>query len=198
MELKPYSDFVTVVISPLLTVLAAAFGWIIVIRDSRASAHRAEATELLTLVVSTTVELNRRAANFLLDKPENRKNHRAWVSSVNVDIASLRARAAILKDIYEINIPDDFFYRVRRAFTYNAEAYHEYTSDQVSQKIDMQTVQVSKTLSSLYDLYPSKKSLKAWLKGVLGMTKKVTEAKAKESTPISPSVAAANSLDPNA
>lgn len=196
MELKPYSDFATVVISPLLTVLAAVFGWIIVIRDSRASAHRAEATELLTLVVSTTVELNRRAANFLLDKPENRKNHRAWVSSVNVDIASIRARAAILKDIYEIIIPDDFFYRVRRAFTYDAEAYHEYTSDQVSQKIDMQTVQVSKTLSSLYDLYPSKKSLMTWLKGVLGMTKKGTEAKTNESTPIS--VAAATSPNPNA
>lgn len=198
MELKPYSDFVTVVISPLLTVMAAVFGWVIVIRDSRASAHRAEATELLTLVVSTTVELNRRAANFLLDKPENRKNHRAWVSSVNVDIASLRARAAILKDIYQINIPDDFFYRVRRAFTYDAETYHEYTSDQVAQKIHMQTAQVSKTLSSLYDLYPSKKSLTAWLKGALGMTKQGTEAKANESTPISPSVAVATSPNPNA
>ncbi|WP_219064445.1 hypothetical protein [Pseudomonas sp. UMAB-08] len=196
MELKSYSDIVTIVISPLLTVLAAVFGWIIVIRDSRASAHRAEATELLTLVVSTTVELNRRAASFLLDKPENRKNHRAWVSSVNVDIASLRARAAILKDVYEISISDDFFYRIRRAFTYDAEAYHEYTSDQVSQKIDMQTVQVSKILSSLYDLYPSKKSLVTWLKGFVGKTKNGTEAKANESKPNSPLIAAADTAAP--
>lgn len=198
MELKSYSDIVTVVISPLLTVTAAVFGWIIVIRDSRASAHRAEATELLTLVVSTTVELNRRAANFLLDKSENRKNHRAWVSSVNVDIASLRARAAILKDVYGIHIPDDFFYKVRQAFTYDAEAYHEYTSDQVSQKINMQTVHVSKTLSSLYDLYPSKKSLWSWLKGMLGKTNNGGMAKVSKNNSSSTTIAAAAAPPHNA
>lgn len=194
MELKPYSDFVTVVISPLLTVLAAAFGWLIVIRDSRASAHRAEATELLTLVVSTAVELNRRAANFLLGTPESRENHRAWVSSVNVDIASLRARAAILKDVYEIIIPDAFFYDVRRTFTKNAEDYHEYSSDQISQKIDMQTVQISKTLTSLYNLYPSKKRFTAWLKEIF-CKKKATEIDASFTPP--PPSTTANSAHSN-
>ena len=167
-ELGDYSTVVTVVISPALTVLAAAIGWVIVIRDSRASAHRTEATELLNLVVSTTVELNRRAAKFLLSSPESRQNHRAWVSSVNVDMASLRARAAILKDVYDIEIADDFFYKVRQAFTRFAEEYHQYDSDRVSQKIDMQNAQISRTLKSLYDLYPIRRGWWSLLKGLFG------------------------------
>ncbi|QXI26365.1 hypothetical protein [Pseudomonas vanderleydeniana] len=160
MALRDYADLVTIVISPGLTIIAAIIGWAIIIKDSRSSAHRAEATELLNLVVGTTVDLNRRAANFLLDEADKRENHRAWVSSVSVDIASLRARAAILKNIYKIDIPDDFFFTLRKSFTLNAEAFHEYDSDQVSQLINIQTSQVSKTLATLYKLYPSKKTWK--------------------------------------
>lgn len=163
MALESYNSLVTVIISPLLTIAAAVIGWIIVIRDSRSSAHRAEATELLNLVVSTTVDLNRRAAEFLLDTQERRSNHRAWVSSVSVDIASLRARAAILKDLYKIEIPDGFFVTLRSNFTLHAEDYHQYDVAQVSQKIEMQTTRVSKALKTLLGLYPSKKSWWAFL-----------------------------------
>ena len=157
MELTQYSTVVTVLVSPLLTILAAVIGWIIIIRDSRSTAHRAEATEILNLIVSTTVELNRRAAKFLLSPPENRKNHRAWVSSVNVDMASLRARAAILGDVYGIEIADEFFYKIRQSYTRFAEEYHGYDSDRASQKIEMQNSQIARTLKSLYQLYPIKK-----------------------------------------
>lgn len=172
MELKNYSDLVTVVISPGLTALAAIIGWVIVISDSRSSAHRTEATELLNIVVSTTVELNRRAASFLLQDKDKRANHRAWVSSVSVDIASLRARSSILKDIYKIEIPDDFFFTLRKAFTLNVEDFHEYDSDQISQQINIQTTHVSRTLATLYNLYPSKRSWLAWLTGRVGQLKK--------------------------
>lgn len=161
MALKDFSDIVTIVISPALTLLAAAVGWIIVIKDSRSSAHRAEATELINLIVDTTVNLNRRSANFLLEDQAQRRNHRAWVSSVSVDIASLRARASILKNIYKIEIPDTFFYTLRRAFTLNAEDFHCYDASQVSQQIQIQTSHVSKSLASLYILYPSKMTWRA-------------------------------------
>ncbi|VVP59089.1 hypothetical protein PS838_05986 [Pseudomonas fluorescens] len=161
MALKDFSDIVTIVISPGLTLLAAAIGWIIIIKDSRSSARRAEATELINLVVDTTVSLNRRAANFLLEDQEHRSNHRAWVSSVSVDIASLRARASILKNIYRIEIPDTFFYTLRRAFTLNAEDFHRYDSNQISQQIQIQTSHVSKSLASLYILYPSQMTWRA-------------------------------------
>lgn len=158
MALKDFTELVTVVVSPALTLLAAAIGWVIIIKDSRSSAQRTEATELLNLVVDTTVNLNRRGASFLLENKEHRANHRAWVSSVSVDIASLRARAEILKNIYKIEIPDEFFFTLRRAFTLNAEEFHCYDPDQVSQQIQIQTTHVSKSLSSLYGLYPSKKA----------------------------------------
>lgn len=157
MALKDLTDLVTVIVSPALTLVAAAIGWIIVIKDSRASARRAEATAILGLVVDTTVNLNRRSANFLLESEESRANHRAWVSSVSVDISSLRARASILKNIYKIEVPDAFFYTLRRAFTLNAEEFHTYNPSQISQLIQIQTSHVSKTLASLYSLYPSKK-----------------------------------------
>ncbi len=168
MELSQYSTIVTVLISPLLTALAAVIGWVIIIRDSRSSAHRTEATELLNLIVTTTVELNRRAAKFLLSPSENRQNHRAWVSSVSVDMASLRARAAILKDVYDIEVADEYFYKIRQSFTRFAEEFHEYDSDRVSQKIEMQNAQVSRTLKSLYNIYPIKKSLGASVKEFFG------------------------------
>lgn len=156
MALKDFAEVVTVVVSPLLTLFAAVVGWVIIIKDSRSSALRTEATELLNLVVDTTVDLNRRGASFLLESQAHRSNHRAWVSSVSVDMASLRARAEILKNIYKIEIPDSFFYTVRHAFTFNAEEFHTYNPNQISQQIQNQTSHVSKSIKSLYDLYPSK------------------------------------------
>jgi hypothetical protein len=157
MPLKDYSDLVTVIVSPLLTIMATMVGWGIVVRDSRASSNRTEATELLNIIVSTTVELNRRSASFLLDTPNSRSNHQAWVASVSVDIASLRARASILKDLYAISIPDEFFYTLRKTFTLDAEKYQDYDQAQTFQKISGQTTSVSRTLSGIYNLYPSKK-----------------------------------------
>lgn len=66
MALKDFTELVTVVVSPALTLLAAAIGWVIIIKDSRSSAQRTEATELLNLVVDTTVNLNRRGLVFFL------------------------------------------------------------------------------------------------------------------------------------
>lgn len=168
MVLKEYSDLVTVIVSPLLTILATVIGWVIVIRDSRLSADRSEATELLNTLVDTTVDLNRRAASFLLTDRNSRASHQAWVASVSVDIASLRARALILKNLYSIQIPDDFFYTIRRTFTLDAEKFQDYDPAQIFQKISYQTTQSSKTLSGIYALYPSKQSF--WKK--YGISKK--------------------------
>lgn len=157
MELsKGFVDFATVA-SPVITVLVTFIGWLVVFKDSRSSANRAEVYDLLNKIIHVTIDLNQRSAGFFLNGDNLQGKHQAWVASVSVDISSLRAIAAILNDLYKVSVPDDFFYAVRKNYTLDAEKFSAYDEKQVLQKISDQNSRISKSLKLIYQMYPSKK-----------------------------------------
>lgn len=143
--------------SPLLTLLLTAVGWILIFSDSKNTSARAEIYDLLSNMVNATLALNQRAAVHFLEGKHKPGTDRAWVASVSVEISSLRATAAILKEVHSIDVPDDFFYSVRKNHTLDAEGFSKYTAEQVIQKIALQNTQTSRTLKLVYELYPGKK-----------------------------------------
>ena len=155
------SSFVDVatVLSPIVTILVTMVGWVVVFKDSRGNSARAEVYDVLTKIVQITIALNQRSADFLFNGGDLRLKHRAWVASVNVDIASLRALASILNDLYGVVVPDDFYYAVRKNYTLDAEKYSDYSDAQVLQKISDQNSRVSRSLKVIYKLYPAKTKL---------------------------------------
>lgn len=157
MELsKGFVDFATVA-SPVITILVTFVGWLVVFKDSRSSSNRAEVYDLLNKIIQVTIDLNQRSAGFFLNGDNLHGKHQAWVASVSVDISSLRAIAAILNELYKVNVPDDFFYTVRKNYTLDAEKFSAYDEKQVLQKISDQNSRVSTSLKLIYQMYPSKK-----------------------------------------
>lgn len=150
---------VATVLSPIVTILITMVGWVVIFKDSRDNSARAEVYDILTKIVQITIALNQRSADFLLNGGDLQLKHRAWVASVSVDIASLRALASILNDLYSVVVPDDFYYTVRKNYTLDAEKYSEYSDAQVLQKISDQNARVSRSLKVIYKLYPAKTKL---------------------------------------
>ncbi|EED43567.1 hypothetical protein EBI_27519 [Enterocytozoon bieneusi H348] len=157
---KDFVDFATVA-SPVITVLVTFVGWLVVFKDSKSSANRAEIYDLLNKVINVTMDLNQRASVFFLSGASVQGKHQTWVASVSVEISSLRALGTILHESYSVKIPDDFFYSVRKNYTLNAEGFSSLDERQVLQKVSDQNSRVSRSLKQIYELYPSKK--KGWL-----------------------------------
>lgn len=153
---KEFVDLATVA-SPAITILVTFVGWLVVFKDSKSSANRAEVYDLLNKIIQVTMGLNQRASVFFLNGINLQGKHQAWVASVSVEISSLRAIATILNDSYAVKIPDDFFYAVRKNYTLDAEKFCTYDEKQILQKISDQNARISRSLKEIYKMYPSKK-----------------------------------------
>lgn len=154
MDAKFWVDVATIT-SPPLTLLLTAIGWKIVFKDSREKSKRAEIYDLLNKVVQITLSLNQRSAEYFLGNKHVAGEHEAWVTSVSVEISSLRAISGILVRMHALQVPDDFFFAIRKNYTLDAEKYSGYNLSQRRQKITDQSSKASKALGLIYELYPS-------------------------------------------